>query len=547
MPERTLGWRGLVCLTVLTATTVGVGLGSSTRLTYHEAFVAQGASEILGSGQWWYPTIGGLPWLEKPPLPFWLAAMCGWVVGTISETTARFPSALAALGLVLGVAVLTTQRYGRVIGLLAGAIQATTGWTVMRGRLAEADILLACLITWTMAAFDQMRMRSLISCSNDDRAKRDAPPRWGLCQWTFFGLLGTSALVKGTGFGTVLALSVAAMVLVWDRDRITARGLLFPAGWAVVAFLVLAWPLAMVLTHGPKVAELWVMHITQRLGTPPRHGPFAGETWPAYGFNIFGQALPWVPLTLSGAWQSLGRALRGTHSYQGLAAGDRLLWAWSVAPLTLVSVASARNAHYTIYALIPWSIWAALGLARLGARLLARGFSPMRLGGWTVGTFTVLGLIYGLGFWLLAPWLAHRGTEWGFYDAVGRQLPVHEPLVLLYDDWDRDPYPTPFGPIPHDLAVRLYYLIRPACWHFKLAQLEAHLGGRCAQGTQRESTDTVLVIGRQRDVPVLEQLGRVEFLAQGPCVRWDRTYLLARVRPGLKTASSAGGTTLERR
>ena len=112
------------------------------------------------------------------------------------------------------------------------------------------------------------------------------------------------------------------------------------------------------------------------------------------------------------------------HSYQDLAAGDRLLWAWSVVPLVLVSLASARNAHYAIYALVPWSIWAALGLARLGTRLLARGFSPMRLGGWAVGTFTALGLAYGLGFWLLGPRLAHRGVEWAFYDAVGRQLPV---------------------------------------------------------------------------------------------------------------------------
>ena len=223
--------------------------------------------------------------------------------------------------------------------------------------------------------------------------------------------------------------------------------------------------------------------------------------------------------------------------------GDRLLWAWSVAPLVLVSVASARNAHYAIYALVPWSIWAALGLARLGTRLLARGFTPMRLGGWAVGSFTVLGLAYGLGFWLLGPRLAHRGAEWAFYDAVGRQLPVREPLVLLYDDWDRDPYPTPFGPIPHDLAVRLYYLNRPACWHFKFAQFAAHLEGSCAQGTQGESNDAVFVIGRQRDVPDLERLGRVEILAQGPSVRWDRTYLLARVRPPphtLRSSSRAG-------
>jgi hypothetical protein len=247
-----------------------------------------------------------------------------------------------------------------------------------------------------------------------------------------------------------------------------------------------------------------------------------------------------------GAGRSLGRAFLGSHSNQGRAtgvsldAGDRLLWAWSVVPLVLVSVASARNAHYAIYALVPWSVWAALGLAQLGTRLLARGYSPMRLGGWALSTFTALGLAYGLGFWLLGPRLAHRGAEWAFYESVGRQLPVGEPLVLLYDDWDRDPYPTPFGPIPHDLAVRLYYLNRPACWHFKFAQLEAHLEGRCSQGTPRESNAPVLIIGRQRDVPGLERLGRVEILAQGPRVRWDRTYLLARVRPNLETASWAG-------
>ena len=55
--------------------------GVQARLTYHEAFVAQGAREILNSGNWAYPTIGGLPWLEKPPLPWWLVAACGSLHG----------------------------------------------------------------------------------------------------------------------------------------------------------------------------------------------------------------------------------------------------------------------------------------------------------------------------------------------------------------------------------------------------------------------------------------------------------------------------------
>ena len=42
MPEARLGWRGLLCLLVLSGLTLGPGLGTATRLTYHEAFVAQG-------------------------------------------------------------------------------------------------------------------------------------------------------------------------------------------------------------------------------------------------------------------------------------------------------------------------------------------------------------------------------------------------------------------------------------------------------------------------------------------------------------------------
>ena len=45
------------------------------------------------------------------------------------------------------------------------------------------------------------------------------------------------------------------------------------------------------------------------------------------------------------------------------------------------------------------------------------------------------------------------------------------PLALLYDDWDRNPYTSPFGAFPHDLAVRLFYLGRPASWHFKAEDL----------------------------------------------------------------------------
>src|SRR5262245_26018074 len=96
-----LGMVRLACLMLLSALVFLPGLGSSGRLSYHEAFVAQGSREILDSGGWLNPTIGGLPWLEKPPLPWWLTATLGRCSGGVDETVARLPSVLAATAMVL--------------------------------------------------------------------------------------------------------------------------------------------------------------------------------------------------------------------------------------------------------------------------------------------------------------------------------------------------------------------------------------------------------------------------------------------------------------
>src|ERR1700733_7782502 len=105
MAETRLGAARLVSLMGLSALTLGIGLGGSGRLTYHEAFVAQAAREMIANGSILVPTIDGQPWLEKPPLAFWLVAGTGKLAGGVSEFVARTPSAVAATLLAIGVAV----------------------------------------------------------------------------------------------------------------------------------------------------------------------------------------------------------------------------------------------------------------------------------------------------------------------------------------------------------------------------------------------------------------------------------------------------------
>src|SRR5204863_5575085 len=62
-----------------------------------EGLYATIAQEILNRRDWLIPHINGLPYLEKPPLYFWLTALTFWVFGP-SEWAVRLWSALATLG-----------------------------------------------------------------------------------------------------------------------------------------------------------------------------------------------------------------------------------------------------------------------------------------------------------------------------------------------------------------------------------------------------------------------------------------------------------------
>lgn len=50
----------------------------------------------------------------------------------------------------------------------------------------------------------------------------------------------------------------------------------------------------------------------------------------------------------------------------------------------------------------------------------------------------------------------------------------------------------------------------------------------------------IAVIGRDRDVPVLEQFGEVEVMARGPNLRHDRTFTVFRVTRGWDTPPYVG-------
>jgi 4-amino-4-deoxy-L-arabinose transferase-like glycosyltransferase len=111
-----------------------------------ETRYAQIAIEMIRSRDWVTPTLDGHPYLDKPPLMYWLTAMSFQIFGT-NEIAARLPSILAAF-----VTIILTFGWGsRIVGrrpAWLGALSLSLcGGFVLAGRFLILDSLLALLTT----------------------------------------------------------------------------------------------------------------------------------------------------------------------------------------------------------------------------------------------------------------------------------------------------------------------------------------------------------------------------------------------------------------
>jgi 4-amino-4-deoxy-L-arabinose transferase-like glycosyltransferase len=99
---------------------------------------AQVAREMLEHRDWFTPTLGGQPWLEKPPLYYWQAMLAYSVFG-VSDWAARLPSAIDATVLVLAL-YFFLRRFRPGFELDGALIAASSAGIVGYSRAASTDM-----------------------------------------------------------------------------------------------------------------------------------------------------------------------------------------------------------------------------------------------------------------------------------------------------------------------------------------------------------------------------------------------------------------------
>ena len=159
--------RLLVLLFAVSAFVFLVGNWSSTLFDRDEGWYAETAREMLASGNFLTPTYRGEPFLEKPPLPYWLMAGSMKIFG-LNAFAARFPSAIAGAASCVILFILARSMLGRKSALWSVAVYVTSFITLMILRAALMDSILVLLLLlsfyglWRIIEGDKSRLPWLL-------------------------------------------------------------------------------------------------------------------------------------------------------------------------------------------------------------------------------------------------------------------------------------------------------------------------------------------------------------------------------------------------
>lgn len=287
---------------------------------------AQVAREMLQRGDWITPTLGGKPWLEKPPLYYWQAMLVYSVIG-VSDAGARIPSGIDAVLLVVSL-YFFFRRFRRGTEVDAALITASCAGIIGYSRAASMDMGLASTFSIGMLAW---------------WAWRESGKRIYLS--AFYVLMALGMLAKGPVapfLAGAVIVSFAAAVGDW---RVLAKTLWVPA---ILMFCVVAlpWYIAVQMRNPRFFREFILEHNVARFSTNLYHHP---QPFWYYIPVILLALVPWIVFVIAAA----GHSIRAWWAERrgGLDAELQFrifLCCWLVLPVVFFSISQSKLTGYIL-------------------------------------------------------------------------------------------------------------------------------------------------------------------------------------------------------
>lgn len=332
------------------------------------------AKQMVESGDWLFPHRGIELYPDKPPVFFWLLALCFKLFGSW-RWSFLLPSLVSGMGVLWLVRDLAKRLWNPAAGLWAGIAVLSALQFVYQFKRAQID---PTLVLFTTLAFYGLCRHLLLG------------PQW---RWFWAGCFaaGIGVILKGVGFLPLLALLPYAALRHWRWQGIAELGAGNVARWSLGALAFFAaialWLVPMLSTalgsdhpeHQAYVQNLLFKQTAERYVDPWHHYEPA---W--YFLEIVG--LFWAPFSLAFLW--LWRDWKNAF-----VARDARVWlplTWGLMVLAFFSASAGKRDMYILPALPAFALAAAPFLPALSQR---RGFR------WCLWAFVLLLglLLLGLG------------------------------------------------------------------------------------------------------------------------------------------------------
>ncbi|HXH50744.1 MAG TPA: glycosyltransferase family 39 protein [Terriglobia bacterium] len=309
------------------------GIGRLPLIEPDEGRNAEVAREMLAKGDWITPHFNNFPYLDKPPVFFWAVASSFKVAG-LSEASARFPSALAALLTVLLVWLMARRMFENSTALYAGLVLATSPLVVVFAREVIFDMTLTLFVTGAMVCY---------------WLREADPERQKLLDALFFAAMGLATLTKGPVGFLLPLLSISAYQALRGKFA-RLKDLHWLLGLGAFFAITLPWFIAVSVRHPDFPGYAFWQESLQRFATGHSH-----RAGPIYYYLIIYLAgfLPWSFFLL---YSAVHRVRRWRDLRQEQQAPVLFLLSWVGVIFVFFTISQSKLPGYFLPAMVPLSI-----------------------------------------------------------------------------------------------------------------------------------------------------------------------------------------------
>ena len=231
--------RNIVILLLVAAALLFINLGGWDLWNPDEPRYAEIAREMLKTGNYLVPHINAEIYPDKPPLFFWIIALCSKPFDDVSAATARFPSALSALGVLLLTFLIGRKLYNPTVGFFAALILLSTTqfyWLALR---ANIDMTLTL---WTTLAI------YLLYCGYTREQGKNT------CYLLAYLFMGLATITKGP-VGFFIPVITMVLFLITQKQYRQLKEIKLIPGFLIILAVAALWLIPACITGGNEYTQ----------------------------------------------------------------------------------------------------------------------------------------------------------------------------------------------------------------------------------------------------------------------------------------------------